>query len=297
MWFSYDYGPAHFVSLDYRASKDSLMMEWFEKDMAQSQAKWKFVYLHRPSYNVGGHRSHWGHPAWPALFRKYEVDIVFTGHSHLYERFYPMLPSEQPNTWPVTYITTGGSGAGLYESIPHKNLAFTKSVNHLLSIKLSADTLFSTALLTNGEVLEQFVMTKHNGIYDNSYLDLVKSQEEMDMYMIFAPELLIKFNHMPSETEPAKKKLSFNSIGVNEDIKFEMVLSEESEKHYRIDPFAGILNKGQNYSDTIRVYLKEPVTIAGRYFDPPLKFNLEYESDTISGTAIGRESRYYLLKR
>ena len=44
LWFSYDYGPAHFVSLDYRGEDDPEMMEWFEKDMAASKAKWKFVY-------------------------------------------------------------------------------------------------------------------------------------------------------------------------------------------------------------------------------------------------------------
>ena len=197
LWFSYDYGPAHFVSLDYRGENNPEMMEWFEKDMAASKAKWKFVYLHRPSYNLGGHRTRWGSNHWPALYRKHKVDIVFAGHSHMYERFYPMRPDNDPESWPVTYITTGGAGAGLYDSVEHPYLAVTSSVNHLMNFKISSDTLTAVTILPDMSQLDSFQIIKKNDQYDSEYLKLVKSQEVMDAHMAFASRLLIRFNSIP----------------------------------------------------------------------------------------------------
>ncbi len=294
IWFSYDYGPAHFVSLDYRAYKDSAMIEWFEKDMAQSNAKWTFVYLHRPSYNVGGHRTNWGAGIWPELYRKHKVDIVFTGHSHLYERFLPMKPTNDPDAWPVTYITTGGAGASLYESIEHENLAVTESVNHLLSIQLSEDSLKLIAYRADMSLLDQFEIVKNNdGQYNSEYLDLVKPQELMDTYMIFANRLLKIFDQLPSENTAAEQSISFKSIAVDEDIIFKVILSEQSSEYYSIEPISGVLKKGETFNGIVKLYSKKPYQIDDVYFDPPVKMNVSFEMKNLSGIAIGRQSRYY----
>jgi hypothetical protein len=293
LYFSFDYGPAHFVSLDYRGEDDPEMMDWFEKDMEASQAKWKFVYLHRPSYNVGGHRTRWGSDHWPGLYRKHKVDIVFAGHSHMYERFYPMRPNRDPEAWPVTYITTGGAGAGLYDSIEHPHLAVTRSVNHLMNIKINSDTLTSVTILPDMNHIDSFQIIKKDDQYDSDYLKLVKSQDVMNAHMAFASKLLIRFNQIPSATEPATKELRFESNVITEDIEFEVRLAAESAKHYRLVPFKGIIKKGQPFSGVIQVYTKHPVKIEGRYFNPKLFFNAHYKSPSMNGVAIGRESRYY----
>jgi hypothetical protein len=293
LWFSYDYGPAHFVSLDYRGEDNPEMMEWFEKDMAASRAKWKFVYLHRPSYNLGGHRTRWGSDHWPALYRKHEVDIVFTGHSHMYERFYPMRPDGEPEAWPVTYITTGGAGAGLYDSVEHPYLAVTRSVNHLMQLKINSDTLNAVTILPDMSQLDSFRIIKKDGQYDSEYLKLVKSQDVMDAHMAFATKLLIRFNNIPSTSEPATKELRFTSNVISEDVEFEIRLAEASAEHYRLEPLKGVLKKGQPFSGIIKVYAKHPLKIEGRYFDPKLFFNVHYKTPTMSGVAKGRECRYY----
>ena len=297
IWFSFDYGPAHFVSLDYRDEHNPQMMEWFEKDMRASKAKWKFVYLHRPTYNLGGHRMNWGRGVWPELYRKHKVDIVFTGHSHIYERFYPMRPSDQPDAWPVTYITTGGAGAGLYDTIPNPHLARTESVNHILLVNIASDTLHLKALRLDKSVMDDFRIIKKDDQYDPSYLSLVKPQEEMDVYMLFASRLLLRFNEIPTETKPATVKLTFPKSGINEDISFKVRLSKESAKHYRIDPIKGVVKPGEQFSTTVSLYAKHPVKTNGRYFDPPLVFEAEYKTSFTSGVVIGRQSRYYPPKK
>jgi len=293
IWFSFDYGPAHFVSLDYRGENDPEMMTWFEKDMSESNAKWKFVYLHRPSYNLGGHRTNWGADHWPALYRKHKVDIVFAGHSHMYERFYPMRPDNQPDAWPVTYITTGGAGAGLYDAVEHDHLAVTTSVNHLMHFSISSDTLKAVTIIPDGSQIDQFQMIKSEQGYDAAYLSKVKSQDVLNAHMAFASQLLIRFNQIPAITEPASKEISFESNTITEDIAFEVRLAEQSAEHYRLEPLEGILKKGEPFTGIIKVYAKHPVSNEGRYFDPPLFLNAYYEASGFDGVAIGRESRYY----
>jgi len=293
MWFSYDMGDIHFISLDYRRENDEGMITWFKDDLKNCKSKWKIVYLHRPSYNLGGHRSHWGSPIWQELFRDYKIDIVFAGHSHLYERFYPMRPSEDKKSWPVTFITTGGAGAELYQSVTSDYLAVTKSVNHFMVGSVSGDTLKFIVKLLDGGILDSFVMVKHNGQYDPAYHKLVKDQEVMDIYMAFASRLLIKFNELPSIKTPAKRIVKFDTDGLTQDVPFKMFLTKESSKYYRIEPFEGVLKKNKDFQGTVVLYTKSDVKINGIYFIPPVIFNLSFKYGDKEILVKGRECRYY----
>ena len=293
LWFSYDFGPAHFVSLDYRGEDDPEMMAWFEEDMAASKAEWKFVYLHRPSYNLGGHRTNWGAGRWPALYRKHKVDIVFAGHSHMYERFYPMRPKEQPDAWPVTYITTGGAGAGLYDAVQDDYLAVSRSVNHLMYLKINGDTLASVTLLLDGSLIDRFQMIKKDGRYDPVYLQLVKDQDLMDVQMLLASELEIHFDQIPTLDNPAVKELTLESNAISGKTKIDIQLAPQSMDFYKMKPVQGVLEKGKPFSAALRIYARQPLTVKGRYFDPPLYLNARFQNGGKEGVAIGRECRYY----
>jgi hypothetical protein len=204
-----------------------------------------------------------------------------------------MRPSHKPNGWPVTYITTGGAGAGLYDSVENGHLAVTRSVNHLVQVKLDGDTLNLVAYLPDNSLLDEFRMIKTNDQYDPDYLNLIKPQEEMDVYMVFASNLQIRFNEIPSPTNAAQKEIRFEYNNFEQDITFEIILAESSAEHYRLEPIKGILKKGIPFKDIIKVFSKHPVTTKGRYFDPPLFIIAQYRTNSFSGVAIGRESRYY----
>ena len=119
--------------------------------------------MHRPTYNLGGHRVAWGKDVWPELFRENKIDIVFAGHSHLYERFYPLRPMSKPDAWPVTYITTGGAGASLYEAIENPSMAYTKSINHFLKVDIHKNKIRLKAIGIDGEILDSISWEKKKG--------------------------------------------------------------------------------------------------------------------------------------
>ncbi len=100
-YYSFDYGNIHVISLDsHDQDRDpgSPMLEWLEEDLANSTQMWKVVFFHHPPYTKGSHDSDdysdssgrmWEMRQFVVpIFEKYKVDLVLSGHSHVYERSY-----------------------------------------------------------------------------------------------------------------------------------------------------------------------------------------------------------------
>lgn len=118
-YYSVDYGNAHIVSLDTDGSGtvSAAMTSWLAQDLAATTRFWKFVFFHHAIYTSGPH----GGDAYvlplrntlAPIFEQYNVDVVFNGHDHTYERSTPRK-DYVPSSRGVTYIVTGGGGAPLY---------------------------------------------------------------------------------------------------------------------------------------------------------------------------------------
>ena len=289
-WFSFDYGNAHFVALDYRHAENPEMIDWFKKDMQQTNAKWKFVYMHRPCYNLGGHRSHWGREVWPALFSEYKIDLVFAGHSHIYERFYPLRPDSLPFGWPVTYITTGGGGAGLYDVTQGDFLAKAESVNHYVNIWLYGDTLRLQARRMDGTILDKMIIIKSDNSYDDSYLAEIKSQDHLDLLTMFMKAISRSISKVPLYSKPAKINIELKS-NIRQNIAFHIGLSDSSKTYYQAETLSGTLNKGMRFKARLPVFRKAEIRISPwGDMQPPLRlkavFSMDGREETILGGAI-----------
>ncbi len=119
-WYSFNYGRCHFICLDtesdfsfgsdqYRWLCDSkigdLVQAW-RKKVSYGTVDRIFVWLHRPPYSSGPHRGEQQaadiRTHLVPKFEDYKVDMVFSGHEHLYERI-----SKEG----IQYVVTGGGGA------------------------------------------------------------------------------------------------------------------------------------------------------------------------------------------
>ena len=69
---------------------DPEQVKWLEKELDASDSEWKIVYFHHPLYTTArrGPEVELREILEP-LFVKHGVDVVFTGHEHIYERFKP----------------------------------------------------------------------------------------------------------------------------------------------------------------------------------------------------------------
>lgn len=290
-WFSFDYGNAHFISLDYRHPKSQEMIDWFIKDITKSHKKWNFVYMHRPCYNLGGHRSAWGKGIWPELFRKYDIDIVFAGHSHLYERFYPVRPENEPDAFPVTYITTGGAGAPLYEVSKNKSvLAKSESVNHFIEVNITGDTLNLQAIRMDGSLLDKFKIVKNGKGYNHDFYKSIIPQEELNTISMFTSSISQNISSIPLHYIPVKLKLNLQSAA-NKTIPFKIQLEGESANNYFMKPVVDTLWKHQKKEVVLNIYSRCDMKFSQwGELSPELRLKLIYKYnskvDTITGGAI-----------
>lgn len=164
-YYSFDWGAAHFVALDSNQAYQpgSTMYQWLEADLAQSTAKWKFAFFHHAIYTSGLHgRDSYVTPmrdALAPLFEKYEVDVVFNGHDHTYERSTPRR-DYVPGASGVIYIVSGGGGADLYAVGRSPFTAYSASVHHTVQVQIDGCILSLRAIDTTGSVFDQIALSK-----------------------------------------------------------------------------------------------------------------------------------------
>ncbi len=94
-FYSFNYGRAHFICLnsyDVDRDPDAAMARWLKADLEATDADWLIGFFHHPPYTKGSHDSdteieliEMRENIMPIL-EDYGVDMVLTGHSHIYER-------------------------------------------------------------------------------------------------------------------------------------------------------------------------------------------------------------------
>ncbi len=83
---------------------DPKQLQWIEAQLKDSGADWKICYFHHPLYSDGGrHGSEVDlRVVLEPLFIKYGVNVVYSGHDHVYERLKPQKG--------IYYFVSGAAG-------------------------------------------------------------------------------------------------------------------------------------------------------------------------------------------
>ena len=140
-WYCVEKNSIHFIVLDSssRLSAGSNQYKWLLTDLKDIGEETKFIVVifHHPIFTseAGGHTDDekgWG-PILLPLFEEYDVDLVFCGHIHAYERLFYNG---------IHFITTGGGGAPLYsrKKASHYSEKYLKKY-HFCSLTTSDDLL------------------------------------------------------------------------------------------------------------------------------------------------------------
>jgi hypothetical protein len=165
-FYSFDYGPVHFIALDTEAAflssaRRQEQIDWLVSDLQASQQQpWRIAFFHRPPYSSGTeHGSDLViRQAFGPLFEQYHVQFVLTGHEHSYERSVPWRESTNTSWQAVTYAVTGGGGAALYPVGRNAWTAVSRAVYHYLRLVISPTDATLEAVGTNGAVLDRFTL-------------------------------------------------------------------------------------------------------------------------------------------
>ena len=213
IYYSFDWGNAHFVVLDnYQQGADrQAMLDWFKKDLTESKAEWTFVIYHEPSFNVGGHGSAWGREDFVPVMYEHGVDFSVAGHSHLYERF---LPIAQQGKKPITFIVSGGGGAPSYAALPSPILAggIGDAVVHYCAFEINGNRLTMTAKQPDGTVIDRLELVKTDGAYQPEFMaQTVEYKEATEIEFLFA-ESKVELPKLPAPGEALDAVLSMPAL-------------------------------------------------------------------------------------
>jgi acid phosphatase type 7 len=197
--YSFDYGNTHWLVLDgnyYMDWTNSNLRDWVSKDLAAAKnSRWKFVTFHQPGFSDDvEHSMEQRMRLLSDVFEQNDVDVVWAGHVHNYQRTFPMFfkavqkdgkPSINPDgTVPGTftldkdyngksvtkpkgilYVITGAGGQELYaEKQQTENVEFVDKFNgkvHSFTVcDINGDTMNVRQLDEDGTPIDEFKITK-----------------------------------------------------------------------------------------------------------------------------------------
>jgi acid phosphatase type 7 len=113
-WKSLDFGGVHFVLLSTNEMTNMAQRDWLREDLASARrhhARAIFAFCHEGPWSHGLHgSSDLMARVYAPILAAAHVDVLFSGHDHIYERGVGSTPAGK-----LTYIVTGGGGAPLYD--------------------------------------------------------------------------------------------------------------------------------------------------------------------------------------
>ncbi len=137
---------------------DPDQVKWLEKELSTSGSDWKIAYFHHPLYTTASRGPELElRKVLEPLFVKYGVDVVFSGHEHIYERIWPQKG--------IQYFTAGGA-AKLNTDDTHvgdlTEVGFATDRSFMI-VEIAGDSMFFQAISGGGKTVDKGVVARHLG--------------------------------------------------------------------------------------------------------------------------------------
>lgn len=152
-YYNFRQGNAEFFALDSNYM-DRAQLDWLQNALATSSAAWKICYFHHPIYTNA--RYH-GPDAdlrrrLEPIFEKYSVNVVMTGHEHVYERLKPQRG--------IYYFVLGNSGELRYRNLrPSAQTIRGFDTDQTFAVfEIAGDNMYFQAISRTGEVVDADVL-------------------------------------------------------------------------------------------------------------------------------------------
>jgi 3',5'-cyclic AMP phosphodiesterase CpdA len=154
-YYSFKKGNVRFFALDSNYM-DPDQLTWLNNQLQNSTDEWKIAFFHHPLYSsAAAHGSSLElRGILEPLFEKYGVQVVFSGHDHVYER---MMPQKG-----IAYFTEGSSGQLRRGDI--RGAAFTAKAFDtdctFMVVEIAEDALYFETISRTGETVDSGKITR-----------------------------------------------------------------------------------------------------------------------------------------
>lgn len=149
-YYSFKKGPVQFFVLDSNYM-DATQLDWIQHQLNESNAKWKIAYFHHPLYSDG--RFHGSdvdlRNLLMPLFDKYGMNVVLSGHEHLYER---VKPEDR-----IYFFVLGNSGELRYGNLRKDPQFMAKGFDtdrSFMLVEISGDKFYFQTISRTGQTID-----------------------------------------------------------------------------------------------------------------------------------------------
>ena len=154
-YYTYKKSNVRFFALDSNYM-DPQQLTWLENELQNSGSDWKICYFHHPLYSSGAYHgsSVELRQLLEPLFVKYGVNVVFSGHEHIYERVKPQNG--------INYFTEGASGELRKGNLTKTDLtaAGYDQDRTFMLVEVASDELYFQAISRVGKTVDSGVIQR-----------------------------------------------------------------------------------------------------------------------------------------
>jgi calcineurin-like phosphoesterase family protein len=147
--YSFDEGNARFAALNSNHPGDPEQLKWLGTVYNDAGDKWRIAFFHHPLYSSGQHSAEGRDVIRPALEQPLvdaKVNVVLSGHEHLYERIKPQKG--------LQHFVSGGGGRYLYDFHPSAFDDVGLSEHHFMVFDIIGDRLLFEAITHQQKVID-----------------------------------------------------------------------------------------------------------------------------------------------
>ncbi len=125
-------------------------LEWLDRELGASKAKWNIVYGHHPIYTDGQYNGAYDSTMLAdvaPLLKKHKVKLWIDGHDHNYQRSEPIDGT--------TYLICGGGGASLYKRKSDRSMKIFESAHSFGIVEVYQDQILITGVNSKSDIIDR----------------------------------------------------------------------------------------------------------------------------------------------
>jgi Calcineurin-like phosphoesterase len=155
-YYKFKKGNISFYSLNSNYM-DTKQVKWLEDELAADTSDWKICFFHHPPYSSAKKHGSDGQlrEIVEPIFLKYGVNVVLSGHDHVYERIKPQKG--------IYYFVSGAGGqlrtGDVSETSPLTEKSYDRDM-HFMLFEVDGDQLYFQAISRTGETIDSGVIQR-----------------------------------------------------------------------------------------------------------------------------------------
>jgi 3',5'-cyclic AMP phosphodiesterase CpdA len=154
-YYTFARNNVRFFALD-STLMDQKQLEWIDTSLREARDEWKICYFHHPLYsNAGRHGSSVDlRVLLEPIFIRHGVDVVFSGHDHVYERVSPQNG--------IYYFVSGAGGQlrrGNMRSSSQTAASFDQD-RSFMTVEVAGSEMFFQSISRTGQIVDSGVIRR-----------------------------------------------------------------------------------------------------------------------------------------